>query len=153
MKSGWGKYIAYSRFERFALACILVMIAAIAVVAIVWTAIKVVSDMLLGGSFLDRAALQDTVGLILLILILLEFNHSILVAMTERSGAAQVRMLVRITILVVTRKLMLMDFTTITAQTLLGFGGLLLALGALYWLICDGDRRSASTADKVVSGE
>jgi len=35
---------------------------------------------------------------------------------------------------------MLMDFTTIEAQTLLGFGGLLLALGGLYWLISNGDR-------------
>jgi uncharacterized membrane protein (DUF373 family) len=151
-KSGWSKYITYARFERIALGCIVAMIAAVAAVAIVWTAIKIVSDMLLGGAFLDKAALQDTIGLILVILILLEFNHSVLVAMTERSGAVQVRMLVRITILVVTRKLMLMDFAAINAQVLLGFGGLLLALGGLYWLICDGDRRQAPaggpTADK-----
>jgi hypothetical protein len=42
--------------------------------------------------------LQDTLGFILIILILLEFNHSIWVALTERSGAIQVRILVRITI-------------------------------------------------------
>jgi uncharacterized membrane protein (DUF373 family) len=143
MKPGWNKYITYSRFESIALSCIVVMIGAVAVVAIAWTAIKIVSDMLLGGAFLDKAALQDTIGLILVILILLEFNHSVVVSITERSGAVQVRMLVRITILVITRKLMLMDFATINAQTLLGFGGLLLALGGLYWLICDGDWRQA----------
>ncbi|HEY6620884.1 MAG TPA: phosphate-starvation-inducible PsiE family protein [Steroidobacteraceae bacterium] len=127
------------------------MIGAVAVVAIVWTGIKIAGDMLLGEAFLDRAALQDTVGLILVILILLEFNHSILVAMVERSGAVQVRMLVRITILVVTRKLMLMDFTAMTAQTLFGFGGLLLALGGLYWLICDGDRRRGPATDSAAN--
>ena len=153
IKSGWSDYLNYSGFERIALACIMVMIGAIAAVAIVWTGIKIVSDMLVGGAFLDKAALQDTIGLILLVLILLEFNHSVLVAMTERSGAVQVRMLVRITILVVTRKLMLMDFTTITAQSLLGFGGLLLALGALYWLICDVDRRRASANAPAASTE
>jgi uncharacterized membrane protein (DUF373 family) len=84
--------------------------------------------------------LKDTFGLILTILILLEFNHSVYIALTEHSGAIQARILVLITILVVARKLMLMDFTTIEAQTLLGFGGLLLALGGLYWLISNGDR-------------
>jgi uncharacterized membrane protein (DUF373 family) len=153
MQPGWSKYINYARFERVALACIMVMIAAIAAVAIVWTGIKIVSDMLVGAPFLDKAALQDTIGLILVILILLEFNHSILVAMTERSGAVQVRMLVRITVLVVTRKLMLMDFTAINAQTLLGFGGLLLALGGLYWLICDTDRRRAPADGPPAGGE
>jgi uncharacterized membrane protein (DUF373 family) len=153
MKPGWNKYITYSRFESIALGCIVAMIGAVAAVAIVWTAIKIVNDMLLGATFLDKAALQDTVGLILVILILLEFNHSVVVSMTERSGAVQVRMLVRITILVVTRKLMLMDFAAITPQTLLGFGGLLLALGGLYWLVCDGNRRQAAASGPAAAKE
>jgi uncharacterized membrane protein (DUF373 family) len=84
--------------------------------------------------------------LILAIVILLEFNHSIYVALTERSGAIQARIVVLIAILVVARKLMLSDFETLDMETLLGFGGLLLALGGLYWLICDGDRRRAHAA-------
>jgi uncharacterized membrane protein (DUF373 family) len=59
---------------------------------------------------------------------------------TTPSGAIQARILVLITILVIARNLMLMDFTTIEAQTLLGFGGLSLALGGVYWLISNGDR-------------
>jgi uncharacterized membrane protein (DUF373 family) len=141
IKSGWRQYLDYRYFERTALGCVLLMIAIIAVFTIVFTSIKLVSDLLLGQTFVDRSALQDTIGLILTILILLEFNHSVLVSMTEHSGAVQVQMLVRITILVVARKLMLIDFAAIQAQTLLGFGGLLLALGGLYWMISDGDRR------------
>jgi uncharacterized membrane protein (DUF373 family) len=147
--SGWRKYCTYSQFERIALACIMFMIAIIAVVAIVFTGVKIVSDILLGETFIDKAALQDTLQLILTILILLEFNHSVFVALTERSGAIQVRMLIRITILVVARKLMLIDFTAANANILLGFGGLLLALGGLHWLISTGDRQRPtwSTAD------
>jgi uncharacterized membrane protein (DUF373 family) len=136
----WRKYLTYPQFERIALACIMFMIAIITVFAIVFTAIKLVGDLLLGETFIDKAALQDALGLILTILILLEFNHSVFVALTHRLGAIQVRMLVCITILVVARKLMLMDFTGADAKTLLGFGGLLLALGGLYWLISAGDR-------------
>ena len=136
----WGNFSYYLQFERIALALVMLMLSAITVYAIVITATKLVGDMLLGEAFLDQAALKDTFGLILTILILLEFNHSVYVALTEHSGAIQARILVLITILVIARKLMLMDFTTIESQTLLGFGGLLLALGGLYWLISNGDR-------------
>jgi len=150
----WRKYCTYSQFERVALACVMFMIATIAVFAIVFAGIKLAGDLLLGETFVDKAALQDTVGLILTIVILLEFNHSLLVALTEGSGAIQVRMLVRLTILVVARKLMLIDFTAADAKTLLGFGGLLIALGGLYWLIAnsDGRRSASSTADKAPAG-
>ena len=141
IKPGWRQYLDYRYFERAALGCILIMIGVIAAFAIVFTAAKLVADLRLGEAFVDKAALQDTIGLILIILILLEFNHSVLVSLSEHSGATQVRMLVRITILVIARKLMLIDFSAIQAQTLLGFGGLLLALGGLYWMISDGDRR------------
>jgi uncharacterized membrane protein (DUF373 family) len=136
----------YLQFERVALACIMLMTGAIAVFTIVLTALKLEDDMWRGEAFLDKVALQDTLGFILIILILLEFNHSIWAALTERSGAIQVRILVRITILVIVRKLMLMDFTAASAETMLGFGGLLLALGGLYWLISDGDRRQYRVA-------
>jgi len=78
--------------------------------------------------------------------ILLEFNHSIYVALTQGSGVIQTRIVVLIAILVIARKLMLKDHETIDFQTLLGYGGLLLALGGLYWLISDGDRRCAPAA-------
>ena len=150
--SKWPKFASYAGFERIALGCVLVMLGAITVCAIVFVAIKLVSDLWLGESFLDRAALQDTFGLILTIVILLEFNHSIYVAMTQGSGAVQTRIVVLIAVLVVARKLMLKDFDTIDFQTLLGYGGLLLALGALYWLISDGDRRRALPAVPEGSG-
>ena len=142
----WPKLASYGQFERIALASVMLMLAVITVYAIVFVAIKLVGDLALKDSFLDKAALQDTFGLILTIVILLEFNHSIFVALTARSGAIQARMVVLIAILVIARKLMLRDFETLDYQTLLGFGGLLLALGGLYWLICDGDRRRAHAA-------
>jgi uncharacterized membrane protein (DUF373 family) len=144
--SKWPKLASYAGFERIALGSVLVMLGAITVCAIVLVAIKLVSDLMLGESFLDKAALQDTFGLILTIVILLEFNHSIYVAMTQGSGAVQTRIVVLIAVLVIARKLMLKDFDAIDFQTLLGYGGLLLALGALYWLISDGDRRRALAA-------
>jgi uncharacterized membrane protein (DUF373 family) len=147
-KTKWTKLPSYGQFERIALGSVLLMLAVITVFAIVFVALKLVGDLALGESFLDKAVLQDTFGLILTIVILLEFNHSIYVALTERSGAIQARFVVLIAILVIARKLMLRDFEALDFETLLGFGGLLLSLGALYWLICDGDRRRARAIEQ-----
>lgn len=152
-KPKWSKLPAYGQFERAALVSVLIMLGVITLFAIAFTAVKLAGDLALGEAFLDKAALQDTFGLILTIVILLEFNHSIYVALTERAGAIQTRIVVLIAILVIARKLMLRDFEALDYQTLLGFGGLLLALGALYWLISDGDRRRASVTEQTKHDE
>ena len=72
----------------------------------------------------------------------MEFNHSIVLAIRQRSGAIQVRTIVLITIIVLARKLVLLDYSGTSMQTLLGLAGLGLSLGGLYWLISDGERRS-----------
>jgi uncharacterized membrane protein (DUF373 family) len=145
-KADWARLAGYAEFERAALVCVMVLLSILTAVAIVFAAIKIVADFTLGETFLDKAALQDTFGLILTIVILLEFNHSVFVALTHRTGAIQTRIVVLIAVLVVVRKLMLLDISVLDFWTLLGFGGLLLALGALYWLISDGDRRQAQAA-------
>jgi uncharacterized membrane protein (DUF373 family) len=151
-RAKWPKLASYAQFERFALGSVLFMLGIVTVYAIVFFAIKLLGDLALGESFLDKAALQDTFGSLLTIVILLEFNHSIYVAMTQGSGAVQTRIVVLIAVLVIARKLMLKDFDAIDFQTLLGYGGLLLALGGLYWLISDGDRRRALAAAPEGSG-
>jgi uncharacterized membrane protein (DUF373 family) len=139
--NGWGKRSLYEWFEHFVLVSLMVVIALIALFAFWVTIAQLLADAGLGATFLDKAALQDTFGSILTVLILLEFNHSIFVALTQRSGAIQVRTVVLIAVLVVVRKMILLDFNAVTVQLLLALGGLLLCLGGLYWLLADGDRR------------
>jgi len=98
-------------------------------------------DLASGIESMETSALKDTFGLILTVIILVEFNHSIVLAIRQRSGAIQVRIVVLITIIVLARKLVLLDYTTASMETLLGLGGLALSLGGLYWLISDGEQR------------
>jgi uncharacterized membrane protein (DUF373 family) len=142
-KADWRKLATYGQFERLALACVMVLIGVIITFAIALAAVRIAGDLLLGESFPDKAALQDTFGVILTVVILLEFNHSIFIALTHRTGAIQARIVVLIAVLVIARKLVLQDIPSLDFETLLGFGALLLALGGLYWLISDGDRRHA----------
>jgi uncharacterized membrane protein (DUF373 family) len=92
--------------------------------------------------------MKETFGLMLTVLILVEFNHSIVLAMRRHSGVLQVRVVVLIAIIVIARKLILLDYATTSLQTLLGLGGLALSLGALYWLLNDVDRRRSRRADE-----
>jgi uncharacterized membrane protein (DUF373 family) len=131
----------YDRFERIALRYTQLLLIAITVFAMVLVTIDLVRDFGLGEEFMDKAVLQDTFGSVLIVLILLEFSHSVQVAIKHRTGAVQVRMVVLIAVLVIARKLMLLDYATVEVRTLLGFAALLLALGGLYWLIAHSDAR------------
>jgi uncharacterized membrane protein (DUF373 family) len=151
-KADWRKLADYERFEQVTLVCVMVLLGLLTAFAIVFAAAKIVGDLALGEAFLDKAALQDTFGLVLTIVILIEFNHSIFAALTHHTGAIQARIVVLIAVLVIARKLMLLDISALDAATLLGFGGIMLALGALYWLITDADRRHARAAAKESHG-
>jgi uncharacterized membrane protein (DUF373 family) len=133
--------VDYDRLERIALRYAQVLLGAITLYAMVLITIDLVRDFGLGEEFMDKAVLQDTFGSVLIVLILLEFNHSVQVAIKHRTGAVQVRLVVLIAILVIVRKLMLLDYAAAEVRTLLGFAGLLLALGALYWVVSHSDAR------------
>ena len=148
LKSDWRRLANYQQFERIALICVMILLGVLTVYEIVFAVIKIAGDLAHGETFPDTEALQDTFGLILTVVILLEFNHSIFVALTHRTGAIQTRIAVLIAILVIVRKLMLQDIAHFDLQTMLGFAGLLLALGGLYWLISDGDSRHTRTESK-----
>jgi uncharacterized membrane protein (DUF373 family) len=120
------------------------IICLVIVYSLIIATIKIFEDLVSGIGFIETAALKDTFGLILTVIILVEFNHSIVLAIRQRSGAIQVRIVVLITIIVLARKLVLLDYAAASVETLLGLGGLALALGGLYWLISDGEQRRRS---------
>ena len=141
----------YDRLERIALRYTQLLLGAITVYAMALVTIDLVRDFGLGEDFMDKAVLQDTFGSVLIVLILLEFNHSVQLAIKHRTGAIQVRMVVLIAILVIVRKLMLLDYNAVEMRTLLGYAGLLLSLGALYWVVSHSDARHRA-ATKPESG-
>ncbi len=94
--------------------------------------------------FMEQELLQDVFGSILTVLILLEFNHSIAVSLKQKTGIIQARIVVLIAILVIARKIILLDFKTASIEALAGHAGVALALGALYWLITVSNRHPAA---------
>ena len=84
---------------------------------------------------MEKELLQDTFGSILTVLILLEFTHSVYTSIKQRSVVIETRAIVLIAIIVVARKLILIDFQSTSPQQVAAYGGIALALGVLFWLL------------------
>jgi len=135
LKKEWNDLTAYGRFEQIASRFVMVLISLVIVYSLVLIAIDLFHQFTFDPTFPDTTALKDVFGSILTVLILIEFNHSIAYSIHRRSGVLQARYIVLIAILVIARKVILLDFATTTFEKLLGIGAVALAFGGLYWLI------------------
>jgi uncharacterized membrane protein (DUF373 family) len=86
---------------------------------------------------------QAIFGMVMTVLIALEFNHSILSVVERRHGLVQVRTVVLIAILALVRKFIIIDIGQESPLTMLGLAISVLALGAVYWLVREQDQREA----------
>jgi uncharacterized membrane protein (DUF373 family) len=135
LQRDWKQFLSYAVFERLASRVVMLFVSIIIVYSIIVMAITLVEEFRLSPSYLDNESLKEVFGSILTILILIEFNHSIALALSTRSGILQARPIVLITILVIARKAILLDFATATFEQLIGIGAVALAFGLLFWLL------------------
>ena len=146
LKKEWKDLTSHERFEQIVSRVIMLFIEVVIVYSLVLVGIELVKDFILSPDFVGAELLQDVFGSLLTVLILLEFNHSIATSLRNRSGILQARVVVLIAILVVARKIILLDFKTATLENFAGVAGLALALGALYWLLSVSGNASPSAA-------
>jgi len=151
LKRDWKQLTSHERFEQVVSRVIMLFIEMVIVYSLVLVGVELVKDFMASPDFLGAELLQDVFGSLLTVLILLEFNHSIATSLTNRSGILQARVVVLIAILVVARKIILLDFKTATLENLAGVAGMALALGVLYWLLSMG--AAPSTAKTPSAGE
>jgi uncharacterized membrane protein (DUF373 family) len=144
LKQEWQELTSYQRFEQVVSRIVMAFIAVVIVYSIILVAIELAVDFTLARQFMEQELLQDVFGSILTILILLEFNHSIAVSLKQKTGVIQTRTVVLIAIMVIARKIILLDFKTASIETLAGHAGVALALGALYWMISVSNRHPAT---------
>ncbi|HZD90855.1 MAG TPA: phosphate-starvation-inducible PsiE family protein [Pseudolabrys sp.] len=135
LKREWKDLTSHERFEQVVSRIIMLFIAVLIVYSLIAVGIELVRDVAHSSDFVGGELLQDVFGSLLTVLILLEFNHSIATSLGNRSGILQTRVVVLIAILVVARKVILLDFKTATLESLAGVAGMALSLGVLYWLL------------------
>ena len=144
----WRRLGPYEKFEQAAYGLLILFIALMVIHSLIFLALKLFEDILAAIRFGEAALLKDAFGAILTVVILLEFNRSILAAMRGGAGLLELRIVVMIVIIVIARKLILFDYSAANLKNALFLGTLILALGALYWLIGNAERqRSGAPPD------
>ncbi|WP_449371141.1 phosphate-starvation-inducible PsiE family protein [Thiomonas sp.] len=132
----WSVMTFYERFEQIISLVLTTLIAAIIIVAL-WDLMRQVFFMLLsyGQHPLDHGMFQTVFGMILTLLIALEFKHSILRVLERREHIVQVRTVILIALLAMARKFIILDMSNIHSTELAALGFSSLTLGLVYWLI------------------
>lgn len=142
IKKIWIIMSYYDRFEHIVASVLRVVISIIIVVAL-WRLIYEVFYLLILGILnpLDHKVFQYIFGMIMTLLIAMEFKHSILKAYERGAHIIQVKTVILIAQLALARKFIIMDFAAVEAAKLAAVGFAVLVLGIVYWLLNDQELR------------
>ncbi len=140
----WPLMTLYERFEQVVALTLSVVIAVVIVIALVQLLHGIV-PLVLGGALdpLDHDVFQALVGAIMTLLIALEFKHSIVRVALRRAGIIQVKTVILIALLALSRKFVILDIVATNAATIAALASATLVLGVVYWLLRERDDRVA----------
>ncbi len=136
--AAWPRLSLYERFEQV-VALFLTFLIAIVIAVSLWHLARNIFTLLILGILdpLDHAVFQAVFGMIMTVLIALEFKHSILQVLHRREHIVQVRTVLLIALLALARKFIILDIKAIPPWSLAALGLAVLALGGVYWLIAE----------------
>lgn len=143
----WPIMSVYERFEQVAAVVLSVVIAVAIVLALVQLVTRV-GLLLLSGAIdpLEHEVFQALFGMIMTLLIAMEFKHSIVLVAFRRSNIIQVKTVVLIALIALSRKFVILDSSATAASTIAALAGATLVLGVVYWLLRERDDRLRSDA-------
>jgi uncharacterized membrane protein (DUF373 family) len=140
------QWVIMSFYERFEQVIALVLSAVIAVIVLVslMQLISVVFTLLIVDAFnpLDHKVFQSVFGMIMTLLIAMEFKHSIVRVALRRDSIIQVKTVILIALIALARKFVILD-PDVSPGKIAALAGATLALGATYWLLRERDDRAA----------
>jgi hypothetical protein len=107
----------------------------------IWTLVLKLLSIILSSGFdpTDYEVFQTLFGMIMTVIIALEFQRSLVVISGRRLGIVQVRTVVLIALLALVRTLPILDLASTDATLLFGLAAATLALGAVYRLVGERD--------------
>lgn len=143
----WGLMTAYERFEQVVALMLSSIIVVVIVLALVQLVVRVLPLLIGGGvDVLDHGAFQALFGTIMTLLIAMEFKHSIIRAALRQESVVQVKTVILIALLALSRKFIILDTVATQAETIVALAIATLVLGIVYWLLRERDDRSAAAA-------
>jgi uncharacterized membrane protein (DUF373 family) len=138
---------AYERFEQLVVLALSLIIAGIILMAL-FQLYRRVLPLLIAGAIdpLDHEVFQTLFGAIFTVLIAMEFKHSIVRAALRRESIVQVRTVLLIALLAISRKFVILDITNTPALTIAALAIVTLVLGIVCWLLREPPTRAAQGA-------
>jgi uncharacterized membrane protein (DUF373 family) len=131
----------YERFEHVVTIVLSIIISIIIIFALLQLIREIflllITDVLFTP--LDHGVFQVVFGMIMTLLIAMEFKHSILKVLERQSHIIQARSVIIIALLALSRKLIILDFSAVKSEKLAALGFVILALALVYYLLKKGD--------------
>ena len=136
LRAKWQTLSIYEKFEQTVVSVLTLVIAGIVTIA-TWQ--LVLHTLQLLGSHVvnpaDSQVFQSIFGMVLTVLIALEFKHTLLVVRHHRRAIVQVRAVVLIALLALVRRFIILDLYQTTPSVIAALAGAALALGVVFWLV------------------
>src|SRR3981081_4280458 len=142
----WNAMSFYGRFEQIVSWILTLCIAAIIAIALFRLVVTIFQLLVLGAlNPLNHKEFDVIFGMIMTLLIAMEFNHSIVQAMDRLHHIIQVKTVVLIGILALARKFIILNIEATPALTIAALAFAAIALGFVYWLMRERDDRNIGT--------
>jgi uncharacterized membrane protein (DUF373 family) len=136
LRTKWQTLSLYEKFEQTIVSVLTLVIAAIVTIAtwqLLLHTVKLLESNLV--SVADSQVFQSIYGMVLTVLIALEFKHTLLVVKHHRRAIVQVQAVVLIALLALVRRFLILDFYQTTPSVIAALAGATLALGIVFWLV------------------
>jgi uncharacterized membrane protein (DUF373 family) len=142
LRSKWQTLSLYERFQQ-AVVAILTLVIGVIVTISTWQlllhTLRLVKSHVVNPA--DPQVFQGLFGMVLTVLIALEFKHTLLVVKHHRRAIVQVRAVVLIALLALVRRFIILDLYQTTPNVIAALAGAALALGVVFWLVGNPDQR------------
>lgn len=138
----WPLMTLHERFEHvvaFVLSLLIAMVVALALFQLLARVVPLLATGALDP--LDHEVFQGLFGMVMTVLIALEFKHSIVRVAMRRESIVQVKTVVLIALLALSRKFVILDTSTTGPAHVAALAFATLVLGAVYWLLRERDDR------------
>ena len=145
----WSLFRFYELFERFVTLVLSWVIAIVIAIALVQLLRRVVPLAFNGAlDMLDHQVFEAVFGMIMTLLIAMEFRHSITRGAGRSHGVIQVKTVVLISLMALSRKFVILDVAATGPETIAALALATLVLGIVYWLLRERDDRAAQAESR-----
>ncbi|MHA0337334.1 phosphate-starvation-inducible PsiE family protein [Sphingomonas aquatilis] len=139
----WQLLNFYGRFEQVVALILSAVIAVIIVVSLIQLIGAVFTLLIMGGfNPIDHRIFQSVFGMVMNLLIAMEFKHSIVRVALRQDNIIQVKTVLLIALIALARKFVILD-PEVGAEKIAALAATTVALGLTYWLLRERDDRTS----------